>query len=156
MSSEQGNLGMFYITNVRVVWFAQLSESFNVSLPWIQVKTVKIRESKYGTALVLETSEFSGGYVLGFRIEELEKAYEEISNLFRTYSANPVFGVEKTFEDIEKNLSEVTVPVIEDKVDIIEDDTSKSQAFRAYQTMAATSYAGEDEIVYSEELGLAV
>jgi Bardet-Biedl syndrome 5 protein len=39
---------------------------------------VRIRESKYGTALVLETSDFSGGYVLGFRVEKLEEAYAEI------------------------------------------------------------------------------
>lgn len=70
--------------------------------------------------------------MLGFRIEELEKAYEEISNLFKTYSVTPVFGVEKTFEEIERNLAEVTIPVIEDKVEIFEDETSTSQAFRAY------------------------
>ena len=35
LSAEQGNLGSFYITNVRVVWFANLAEQFNVSVPWI-------------------------------------------------------------------------------------------------------------------------
>ncbi len=50
-------------------------------------------------ALVLETSEFSGGYILGFRVENLEEVYTEVSNLFKTYSQNPVFGVEVTFED---------------------------------------------------------
>lgn len=69
LSAEQGNLGTFVITDVRVVWYAQLSDNFNVSLPWVQVKCVRVRDSKYGTALVLETSEFSGGYVLGFRVE---------------------------------------------------------------------------------------
>ena len=69
LSAEQGNLGSFIVTNVRVCWYAQLSESFNVSLPWIQVKCVRVRESKYGTALVLETSEHSGGYVLGFKVD---------------------------------------------------------------------------------------
>lgn len=79
MSAEQGNLGSFIITNVRIVWFAQLSDNFNVSLPWIQIKCIRIRESKYGTALVLETSDFSGGYVLGFKVEKLDEAYVEIS-----------------------------------------------------------------------------
>ena len=85
LSAEQGNLGTFIITNVRIVWFAQLSENFNVSLPWIQLKCVRIRESKYGTALVLETSEFSGGYVLGFKVEEFEAVFSEINKLFQTY-----------------------------------------------------------------------
>lgn len=31
LSSDQGNLGTFYITNVRIVWFANLAENFNVS-----------------------------------------------------------------------------------------------------------------------------
>jgi Bardet-Biedl syndrome 5 protein len=86
LSSEQGNLGSFYLTNVRVIWFAQLAENFNVSLPWVQVKCVKIRDSKYGKALVLETSEFAGGYVLGFRVENLDEVYTEICNLYKTYS----------------------------------------------------------------------
>lgn len=75
LSAEQGNLGTFYFTNVRVIWFAQLAENFNVSLPWVQVKCIKVRDSKYGTALVIETSEFSGGYILGFRVENVEEVY---------------------------------------------------------------------------------
>eukprot|EP00116_Pleurobrachia_bachei_P018564 sb/3478826/ len=30
-----GNLGTFYITNVRLVWHAEINESFNVSLHYI-------------------------------------------------------------------------------------------------------------------------
>lgn len=63
------------------------------------MKCVRIRESKYGTALVLETSEFSGGYVLGFRVEQLEQAYQEISQLFKTFMQQPNFGIECTYED---------------------------------------------------------
>lgn len=37
LSSDQGNLGTFYVTNVRIVWHANLNENFNVSLPYIQV-----------------------------------------------------------------------------------------------------------------------
>lgn len=37
LSSEQGNLGNFVITNIRVVWFAKLAENFNVSIPYIQI-----------------------------------------------------------------------------------------------------------------------
>jgi Bardet-Biedl syndrome 5 protein len=35
LSAEQGNLGAFVITNVRIVWFASLTESFNLSIPWL-------------------------------------------------------------------------------------------------------------------------
>jgi len=37
-------------------------------------------------ALVLETSDFSGGYVLGFKVDKLEEVYTEVINLFKTYS----------------------------------------------------------------------
>jgi Bardet-Biedl syndrome 5 protein len=37
LSSEQGNLGCFFLTNVRIVWHANLAANFNVSLPYIQI-----------------------------------------------------------------------------------------------------------------------
>mmetsp|Transcript_25645 Transcript_25645/g.39458 ORF Transcript_25645/g.39458 Transcript_25645/m.39458 type:complete len:87 (-) Transcript_25645:288-548(-) len=85
---------MFIITNVRIVWFAQLTETFNVSLPWLQMKCIRVRESKYGIALVLETSDFSGSYVLGFRVDNVEKVFEEVSSLFNTFRQKPIFGVQ--------------------------------------------------------------
>jgi Bardet-Biedl syndrome 5 protein len=37
LSADQGNLGTFIITNVRLVWFADLAENFNVSIPYLQI-----------------------------------------------------------------------------------------------------------------------
>jgi Bardet-Biedl syndrome 5 protein len=34
---SQGNLGTFFISNVRVVWYANLADNFNVSIPYLQV-----------------------------------------------------------------------------------------------------------------------
>ena len=65
LSSEQGNLGTFFVTNVRLVWHANLVETFNVSIPYMQMLSVRVRESKFGQALVVETQPTSGGYVLG-------------------------------------------------------------------------------------------
>lgn len=53
-------------------------------------------------ALVVESSEASGGYVLGFRIDPVEKLHEvhkEISALYTVYSQCPVFGVEFILQD---------------------------------------------------------
>lgn len=71
-------------------------------------------------ALVIETSEFSGGYVLGFKVDNLDEVYTEVSNLFKTFSLNPIFGVENTFEDVEQNIDTITMPRIEDKIEIID------------------------------------
>lgn len=65
LSSEHGNLGTFFITSVRLVWHANLVESFNVSIPYMQISSVRVRESKFGQALVVETHQQSGGYILG-------------------------------------------------------------------------------------------
>ena len=40
LSSDQGNLGTFFLTNVRVVWHANLAANFNVSLPYMQVVSI--------------------------------------------------------------------------------------------------------------------
>merc|ERR1719281_2137507 len=102
LSSDQGNLGTFIITNVRTVWFAVLAENFNVSVPYLQMKNINVRNSKFGQALVIETTASSGGYILGFRadpVEHLEEVYTQISNLWRVFSATPIFGVEYTVEE---------------------------------------------------------
>jgi Bardet-Biedl syndrome 5 protein len=38
LSSEAGNLGALYITNVRMVWHSKMAASFNVSIPYLQVR----------------------------------------------------------------------------------------------------------------------
>lgn len=64
LSSDQGNLGIFIITNVRLVWFADSNESFNISLPYMQMLNIRIRESKYGLALLVICSLCCETYIL--------------------------------------------------------------------------------------------
>lgn len=40
LSSDQGSLGTFIVTNVRLIWFADMNEGFNISLPFLQINTV--------------------------------------------------------------------------------------------------------------------
>lgn len=40
LSSDQGNLGTLIATNVRVIWYADINETFNISLPHMQIATV--------------------------------------------------------------------------------------------------------------------
>lgn len=63
---------------------------------YMQMVNLRIRESKYGLALVIQTSHNAGNYVLGFRIdpqEKLHEAYKELSSLYAVYSQTPIFGV---------------------------------------------------------------
>ena len=60
-----------------------------MSLPYLQMDSVRTRDSKFGPALVVESTEASGGYVLGFRIdpkEKLTEVYKELYSLFQVYA----------------------------------------------------------------------
>lgn len=155
LSSDQGNLGTFFITNVRLVWHANINESFNVSIPYLQMKTVKVRDSKFGLALVVESSTSSGGYVLGFRIDPVEKlqsTVKEIQSLHKVYSACPVFGVEFEEEEKPMGLDELTMERVQDDVEI--ETEGQSDAFAAY--FADGNKDRDRDPVFSEELGLAI
>uniref|UniRef100_F1LG98 Bardet-Biedl syndrome 5 protein n=1 Tax=Ascaris suum TaxID=6253 RepID=F1LG98_ASCSU len=80
LSSDQGNLGVLILTNIRIVWFASMNSMYNVSIPYLQLHCCRIRDSKFGLALVIETSAISGEYVLGFRVDPEEK----LQNICRT------------------------------------------------------------------------
>lgn len=63
---------------------------------------VKIRDSKFGVAMVLETIQSSGGFVLGFRVDPVEKLkdiVQEIHSLYQVYQTSPIFGVDFTVEE---------------------------------------------------------
>jgi len=84
LSSDQGNLGTLFLTNVRVVWHATLASNFNVSLPYMQIKANRVRDSKFGRALVIETFTRAGGYILGkyHTLAALSYAYDDMLTPF--------------------------------------------------------------------------
>uniref|UniRef100_A0A0L8IFF2 BBSome complex member BBS5 PH domain-containing protein n=1 Tax=Octopus bimaculoides TaxID=37653 RepID=A0A0L8IFF2_OCTBM len=134
LSSNQGNLGTFYITNIRVVWNATMNEAFNVSIPYLQI---------------------SGSYILGFRIdpkEKLEDVCKEILSLLQVYRADPEFGVQyEVKEKTSKDPPQVLQDVVDD-VEIEEDGTS--DAFAAY--FADCCKIRDHEPVFSDYLSLAI
>lgn len=50
LSSDQGSLGTFIVTNVRFVWFADMNEGFNISLPYLQISSVSLNSADLVTA----------------------------------------------------------------------------------------------------------
>lgn len=174
LSSDQGNLGTFVITNVRIVWFAALAENFNVSIPYLQIKSITMRNSKFGQALVLETTPNSGAYILGFRadpMDKLEALKKQITKLWKVYSASPNFGVEFTIQiakgddeedgtfgaNLNKN-SEANppapVPMKEDDCELIENDPSEIEPSMLYHAEAEGGIRSDP--VYNIEMGLAM
>ena len=171
LSAEQGNLGLFVVTNVRIVWYAQLTENFNVSVPWVHVKRIHVKESKYGIALVIETSEFSGSYVLGFRVENIDEIFKELASLFDSYRKKPMFGVQCRFdEEGETDIKKLTIPHFEDKENIVQTDyehvrsiqntyaihkKKKQYAKDAKGQESVDSGLEDEDIEYNEDLGVA-
>ena len=158
LSSDQGNLGTFFITNVRLVWHANLAENFNVSIPYLQMKVVRVRESKFGLALVVETSQRCGGYILGFRVdpaEQLAAVFQEVQSLHRIFAQTPVFGVDFATEEKAAPLEQLTVQRSQDDVEIVDTDEPGNDASAAYMADGAQMRT-EREITLSNELGLAI
>eukprot|EP00882_Tetradesmus_deserticola_P002849 GHRQ01003030.1.p1 GENE.GHRQ01003030.1~~GHRQ01003030.1.p1 ORF type:complete len:353 (+),score=131.66 GHRQ01003030.1:772-1830(+) len=156
LSSETGNLGALYLTNVRMVWHSKMAASFNVSIPYLQIKHVRIADSKFGLALVVETSAASGGYVLGFRVdpkETLEYVHKEMSSLLQAYANCPLFGVEY---DVNAGAESQAVKPLEGDADVLEPEGAKADAWAAYYADGASGGGAGCEPVFSAELGLAV
>lgn len=155
LSSDQGNLGIFFITNVRLVWHANMAENFNVSIPYLQMKVVRVRDSKFGPALVVETSQRCGGYVLGFRVDPadaLQTVFQEVQSLHTVFSNTPVFGVDYTTEEKAASLSELKVARVQDDVEFV--DTEGADSIAAYYAEGAKR--ADLDVVLSPELGLAI
>ncbi|VVC27902.1 Hypothetical protein CINCED_3A022341 [Cinara cedri] len=160
LSSEQGNLGAFIVTNIRLVWFAESNETFNISLPYIHINSIKIRESKFGEVLVIETNGYSGGFTLGFRIDpkdRLRTITKELSSLFRIHAQLPEFGVHfVNVDEVDNNEPIQIQPTISNDYDEFEDENTigVSNTLAAY----SVSKTGKEDGLphYDSSLGLAV
>jgi Bardet-Biedl syndrome 5 protein len=121
---------------------------------------VKLRESKFGKALVLETFARAGGYILGFRIDPVDRlaaVAQEVQTLHKLFSTNPVFGVDFTLEEVAPTVNQLLQPRAEEDTEIIE-EAEDVHAIAAYY---AEGTQGEDDskhdlIRFDATVGLAV
>jgi len=95
LAHGMGNPGTFLLTSARVVWFSARNEAFNVTVPWTMLLSVRVRTSRFGLALVLETAPRAGGYLLGFGVEppsRLGTVHRELRTCWRGALARPTLG----------------------------------------------------------------
>ncbi|XP_073942548.1 LOW QUALITY PROTEIN: Bardet-Biedl syndrome 5 protein [Choristoneura fumiferana] len=156
LSSESGNLGTMVITNVRVVWFADINDSFNVSMPYLTIESISTRDSKFGEALVIATRPSSGGYVLGFRADPRERLHslrDELQELHRAYCERPVLGVEMTWNE------QPSKPPTDDIEELEEIGEPRGEMGpNLYLASQLAQYKSDNEVqpVYNAYLGLAI
>ncbi|VDN28302.1 unnamed protein product [Gongylonema pulchrum] len=146
------------LTNIRIVWFATTNAMYNVSIPYLQAQACRIRNSRFGLALVIETSVVSGEYVLGFRVDpedRLQNVCKTIRVLQKAFATKPVFGVQHSRE------RPGTPQAVGEEVKQVDEDVElderplRSDAYAAYFSDGLMS----EEVrppVYSEELGVAI
>ncbi|KAG7309428.1 hypothetical protein JYU34_005397 [Plutella xylostella] len=156
LSSDAGNLGTLVVSNVRVVWHADVNDAFNVSMPYITIENISIRDSKFGEALVIVTRQSSGGYVLGFRADppdRLRPLLQELTTLHQAYTEQPIFGVEMNWGN------EPAKPVVDDIEELVEIGEPRGEMgpnlYIAAQ-LAQVKTEEEQQPVYSSYLGLAI
>lgn len=157
LSSDQGNLGTLMTTNVRMVWFAEVNESFNMSLPYLQIRSIELRNSKYGMALVVTCKERGGGYILGFRIDPQERLmgiFQEITSLHTVYTDSPIFGV--AYEQKKKRTGKQAQSP-EGEIEELDENQLRNinHHFSAY-VVDRSDHKDKPVPVYSVELGFAV
>ncbi|KRX36011.1 Bardet-Biedl syndrome 5 protein [Trichinella murrelli] len=157
--SDEGDLGVLIMTNVRVVWFATVNESMNISIPYLHIKSCRIKNSKFGLALVIETSVQSGSNIFGFRIDpqdRLEEVCRQIISLHSMFQVNPVFGVEvvRSQRIVQDDNETITIGLCtEDDIEI--DSTGRADSLTAYFA-CGDPHRKSGEPVYNEELGVAI
>ncbi|CAM9610619.1 unnamed protein product, partial [Hapterophycus canaliculatus] len=98
-------------------------------------KTIRVRESKFGQALVVETSAHSGGYILGFRLdpaEKLEQVHQELSSLHQVHAAAPIMGVDFQEEESPPAMESRTVVATDDNFEVLDTEADGTDAFAAY------------------------
>lgn len=128
-------------------------------------RNINTRNSKFGLALVIETTPTSGSYVLGFRIDpesKLTVVKQQLESLFKVYSQNPMFGVNFEKQDKSLPISELKVKHKADIVEIIDDDDIDLLG-RYYADIEGTNgndghqvNAHNKKPVFNKQLGLAV
>uniref|UniRef100_A0A1A9UR47 BBSome complex member BBS5 PH domain-containing protein n=1 Tax=Glossina austeni TaxID=7395 RepID=A0A1A9UR47_GLOAU len=144
LSSDQGNLGTFVITNIRIVWYADANDTFNITLPYIQIESVNPHE-------------------------RLVEIFKELASLHKVYTKNPDFGITFDANDNNKQKANQSLKDLEEKNSFKIEDyeeiderqereiNSKLNNYLAEGSLIAT----EDEKpprepVYCKELGLAM
>ncbi|VDN05120.1 unnamed protein product [Thelazia callipaeda] len=159
LSNDHGTLGTMILTNIRIVWFCTTSNSYNVSIPYFQVHISRIRNSRFGPVLVIETSTVSGEYLLGFRVDPQEKLdiiNRSINALKNAFCLKPLFGVQFSREKSgsPQPVGELIKQKTEEDIEV-DDRPLRPDAYAAYFADGFVSGQVRPP-TYSPELGVAI
>ena len=186
VSSDQNYIGTLITSNIRLVWFCNTIENYNLSIPWIQISSVNSQEKEdYGKILIIKAQKLFGGNSYPFFSYDqttINNLINEVLSLKKIYQSNPILGIDikklmdsdqndnskqvsneiSTNSNTEKKKSKHDI-AYENLLNNMNDD--EEIADNNYINETANIYLLNDnksdqvnitDIVYSEELGLAV
>lgn len=90
--------GELFITNVRIIWFSPSLENYNCSIPWIDIRSIKIKEhNKFGKIINFETNKFFGSQSVSIKLNVNDSSFDKILDEILTkhvkYLDDPILGV---------------------------------------------------------------
>jgi Bardet-Biedl syndrome 5 protein len=174
---NQAVAGQFNMTSIRIVWFSSTTDNYNISLPWINIKDIRIRDiNKHGKVIQFETSKLVGNSIISFKFSDnIDNVFRELETSYYTYLQNPQFGVElvtvtdtvrekpmakPTDDAVDRQTSEVNRYIQtrkEDDVEIVDTNYFNEHSnLLYYMTSNNEKKNTKNDIVYSLELGMAI
>jgi Bardet-Biedl syndrome 5 protein len=174
LTNDQAVIGALILTNIRILWYSNNIDTFNLSLPWIQIKSIKIKElTKNGKVISVETGKGIVSNNFNFKFSEnVETILRDIENYYKESVENPIFGEDLTSinknpndlnsdkSKIEKEMKEfnkVISSTIKDDFEIIDTNYFNDQANMLYYMISNQDKKNSvTDIVYSYDLGLAI
>lgn len=105
---------------------------------------------------MVSSTELSGSYVLGFRVdpeEKLRTLYKELTSLHEVYSNNPIYGVEYNWFNSSKIQSQYDNSIVDD-LDVVEE--ARGEISNVLASYLADGQEADKPPIYSSELGLAI
>lgn len=153
MTKEDGKLGKFILTNIRILWQQNVSENFNVSIPYIMVKRIFKKDSNFGPLINIETNRASGNYMLGFKVDEgLEQVLMELQKLHKTFLQKPYLGIpENLLQQAETDGNYETIETEFGETTFSDSVYNENQNLRAVYKIDEKS---ENDITFNADLGL--
>jgi Bardet-Biedl syndrome 5 protein len=100
-------LGSFFMTNIRVVWFSNSLDNFNLSLPWIQIKSCKLRElNKSGKVVAVESGKGLNANIFYFKFsDKIETIIKDLENYHKKFIEQPTLGIDLSDSKVVENIN---------------------------------------------------
>ena len=164
INSKVGNTGTLYLTNIRLIWINDKKDTFNLSLPYIQISSVRgDNHSSFGISLKFKLTKLYNNLIIFFYSSNNkfdEQFCEDFRKKVEKYLKTPIVGISllKKVEGVQDKLKEKIGKIAdivygqEEISDKIEDD----QAGMVYLiNEGRNKQSSINDIEFSKELGIA-